>query len=1079
MSNTESPQQTATLAIDLALQQAIAHHQAGQWQNAENLYRSILHTQPNHPDANHNLGVLALQVKQPAASLPHLKAALEANPKQGQYWLSYIDALIQTSQCNAAQQVLAQGRQRGLQGEAVEALAGRLDRLENVTPDQPAEQERAIAHREAGRYKEASLVLQSWLVSNPQDASAYALLAQVLSLDKQDEPAWVALKMALSINPALPIVQRNHARLLLKQQKPDEALQLAQAAYQSDVTDPENQLLLAAAMGAKNQKEQALQLVASALRIRPNYAEAYAIRAQLKLRGNDLAGALADAEKTLLIKPHLGQLWGTVSSLRYQLKNLPGAIDALEKALDYEPVNVGLLVNLGEFKRQAGEVEAAIALLENAIAIAPDNASAWVNLGTALQESQRIPEAKAAYAKALEIAPEQAEVASNLGALAKQEGNWEEALRYINQALVYQPTRVAIIANRAATLNVLKRYDEAEQAARQVIAVEHTHTNAHLALYGALTGQKKYEDAWMVLQEALESSPKDVDILQAVANHHAKHKHWTEAEAWFRRALEIKPHFADAHSNLGITLKNMGRLGEAELSLRRALEIKPDFAKAHSNLGSTLRDLGRLDEAAASFRKAYQLGVYGAHIKEVFMIPAIMSTKQGVLKNRAVFEQNLNQLLENPVQIDDPLKDVETTNFYLAFHGLNDRDLQVKIAKFFEQSCPTLLYVASHCTEHKPASKKKIRVGFLSKFIYKHSVSLCYSRVVEELAQRDTFEVALISSHEINDEAVRKVYSDFAGERVHLPYHLAQARERVANLKLDILIYLDIGMEPLSYFMAFSRLAPVQCVLWGHPVTTGIGNMDYFLSAEVMESAGADEHYVEKLVRLPIGVFYFERPILPATFKTRGELGLPEDRNIYMCPMKLQKMHPDFDEAISRILQIDSNGVVVLFEDNKYPFWKTMLAKRFEETIPVEVRERIFFLPWINDYSDFISANAVANVVLDPFHFGIGSTAIAIFAVGTPIVTKPEEFLRGRIGMGYCKMMDLPECIAENTEAYARLAVEIATDQGLSQRIKAKILANNHVLYENLQPVDDLADFICSLTGYDLKHKESSTQRYH
>ena len=241
--------------------------------------------------------------------------------------------------------------------------------------------------------------------------------------------------------------------------------------------------------------------------------------------------------------------------------------------------------------------------------------------------------------------------------------------------------------------------------------------------------------------------------------------------------------------------------------------------------------------------------------------------------------------------------------------------------------------------------------------------------------------------------------------------------------------------------------------------------MDYFLSAEVMESAGADEHYCEKLVRLPIGVFYYERPILPAKFKTRGELGLPEERHIYMCPMKLQKMHPDFDEAISRILQIDSNGVVVFFEDNKYPFWKTMLAKRFEETIPEEVRERILFLPWINEYTDFISANAVANVVLDPFHFGIGSTAIATFAVGTPIVTKPEEFLRGRVGMGYCKMMDLPECIAENTEAYARLAVEIATDQGLCQRIKAKILANNHVLYENLQPVDDLADFICSLTG--------------
>ena len=103
--------------------------------------------------------------------------------------------------------------------------------------------QQAIAHREAGRYKEAAHELRAWLLAgNSQDAAAHALLAQVLSLDKQDGPAWAALNTALSIHPALPIVQRNHARLLLKQQKPDEALQAAQAAYQSDAADPESQL---------------------------------------------------------------------------------------------------------------------------------------------------------------------------------------------------------------------------------------------------------------------------------------------------------------------------------------------------------------------------------------------------------------------------------------------------------------------------------------------------------------------------------------------------------------------------------------------------------------------------------------------------------------------------------------------------------------------------------------------------------------------------------------------------------------------------------------------------------------------
>src|SRR3989304_2761746 len=123
--NGESPQQTATLTIDQALKQAIAHHRQGQLQDVERLYRAILQAQPDHPDANHNLGVLAVQQKQPSAGLPHLLAALDADPTHGPYWLSYIDALFQAGQMEDARQVLALARQQGLQGEAVEALAVR------------------------------------------------------------------------------------------------------------------------------------------------------------------------------------------------------------------------------------------------------------------------------------------------------------------------------------------------------------------------------------------------------------------------------------------------------------------------------------------------------------------------------------------------------------------------------------------------------------------------------------------------------------------------------------------------------------------------------------------------------------------------------------------------------------------------------------------------------------------------------------------------------------------------------------------------------------------------------------------
>jgi protein O-GlcNAc transferase len=413
--------------------------------------------------------------------------------------------------------------------------------LENATPVQSTEQERAIAHREAGLFKEAALVLQSLLVSRPQDASVYALLAQVLSLDKQDEQAWAALNIALSINSALPIVQRNHAYLLLRQQKPDKALKAAQAAYESDVTDPENQMVLAAALGSNNRGEQALLLLKNALQSLPNYAEAYAIRAQLKLRGNDLTGALADAEKALSIKPHLGKLWGMVGSLRYQLKNLPGTIDALEKALDYEPDNARHMANLGEFKRQVGAVEAAIVLLKKAVAIAPDNSGAWVNLGAALQDFQRIPEAKAAYAKALEIAPEQAEVASNLGALAKQEGNWQEALRYFNQALEIKPNLAQTYNNLGATLQEMGRLDEAEVSYRRAIEIEPYLADAHSNLGNGLRELRRYAEAIKSTTKAVEINPKLAEAQQAHSAMLAHISDFSDVVKHSNEAIALRP----------------------------------------------------------------------------------------------------------------------------------------------------------------------------------------------------------------------------------------------------------------------------------------------------------------------------------------------------------------------------------------------------------------------------------------------------------------------------------------------------------------------------------------------------------
>jgi predicted Zn-dependent protease len=114
------------LTIEQALQRAVEDHKAGKLQAAEALYRAILQYQPKHPDANHNLGVMAVFLDKTEVALPLFKIALEANPNQGQFWLSYVDALIKEKQFDEARKVLELGKTRGLEGEKFDALGAQL-----------------------------------------------------------------------------------------------------------------------------------------------------------------------------------------------------------------------------------------------------------------------------------------------------------------------------------------------------------------------------------------------------------------------------------------------------------------------------------------------------------------------------------------------------------------------------------------------------------------------------------------------------------------------------------------------------------------------------------------------------------------------------------------------------------------------------------------------------------------------------------------------------------------------------------------------------------------------------------------
>lgn len=104
----------------------MSHQIAGRVELAEPLYREILGAEPRHAAANHCLGMLYVQMRQPSLGLPHLLASLETTPQNPDYWLGYLEALLSNGQLDEATTTLALGRQHGLESAAVDEFARRL-----------------------------------------------------------------------------------------------------------------------------------------------------------------------------------------------------------------------------------------------------------------------------------------------------------------------------------------------------------------------------------------------------------------------------------------------------------------------------------------------------------------------------------------------------------------------------------------------------------------------------------------------------------------------------------------------------------------------------------------------------------------------------------------------------------------------------------------------------------------------------------------------------------------------------------------------------------------------------------------
>jgi protein O-GlcNAc transferase len=492
---------------------------------------------------------------------------------------------------------------------------------------------------------------------------------------------------------------------------------------------------------------------------------------------------------------------------------------------------------------------------------------------------------------------------------------------------------------------------------------------------------------------------------------------------------------------------------------RKALQKDPRCVPARQNLGYVLLNQGETDEAVEQYQELLSIAPTPMNrLLDALALPVVYHSNDHLEQWRQRLESRLTAMVEDKITIDTSSSLVPTL-FHLAYHGKNDASVMRMVGQIYRVSEQEVMNSTSSLgTKSGTRRSQRVRVGFLSAYFRDHTIGKLNLGRIRGL-DRQRFEVVVLYASSQNDIVVEQ-FRQYADQWVAVPRDPAAARRLIRESNLDVLIFADVGMDALTTTLAYSRMAPVQCVTWGHPDTTGSPNIDYFLSSELLEIDNAEHHYTEKLVRLPLLATYYYRPVLSDPARSRSEFGLAGQDAIYLCPQTSFKYHPSFDEVIAGVLKADPHGRFVVLE-GRSPTWTQALKERWRRSLG-STADRIHWLPVV-PHADFLSLLSCADVILDPLHFGGGNTTYEALAMGTPVVTLPGKFLRNRISSALYKKMGVSDCTVQTVSEYIEVCTNLTADKNFANAVRSKIDLASACLFEDPAEIKCLEDFLLTV----------------
>jgi tetratricopeptide (TPR) repeat protein len=499
------------LTLDQALQKGVEAHKAGNVQEADRYYTAILKAQPKHPDANHNMGVLAVGVGKVQQALPFFKTALDANPNVAQYWLSYIDALIKLNQMDDAKAMFDKAKSNGAKGDGFDKLKERLETSVSKTPNMqepPQDQLKPVIDLfNQAQHQKALIAAQQLLTTFPSSVTLFNIIGAAHQGLGQLDAAVDSFERALSIKPDYVEAYNNMGATLTDQGKPEKALKALKESLAIKPYNAEAHNKIGNALKTQGKLEEAIEAYNKALAIKPDYAQAYNNMGSAFKNKGMMKEAIEAFNKALSIKPDYTGAHNNMGNALKEQGRLSEAIEAYNKALSLKPDYAEAFYNMGNALKERGKLDEAIEAYNNAISINPNYAEAYNNIGITLQNQAKMKKAIEAYKTALSIKPDYAEAHINVGNALKEQGKLDEAIEAFKKAISIKPDFVEAYVNMGNVLQEQGKLKEAIETFNKVLSIKPDFADALWNLSGTATS---LDEAKQWIEKCLKANPDHI-----------------------------------------------------------------------------------------------------------------------------------------------------------------------------------------------------------------------------------------------------------------------------------------------------------------------------------------------------------------------------------------------------------------------------------------------------------------------------------------------------------------------------------------------------------------------------------------